>query len=129
MRGWELLQKWVIELLGLADRCVHLPMATPDCRPFWTVAMYASFVVAGWIFYQLAALAWRDYKRHREVLARELAELTIAPPDVMRDAAWKGDDALAGAEPQVDPDVIKRAILARRQEPARPSAATAGPTC
>lgn len=128
MQGIELLQKLALQLLGFIDNCIHLPIATPACRPFWEPVAYGSMLLGLWIGVQLVRIAWRDYKRHREVLARELAELTIAPPDVMREAAWKGDDALAGAAPQVDADAIRRAIMARRREPVKPSAATAGPT-
>lgn len=88
--------------LGYVMAClVDLPMQAPACVPVWYWVMVACLVIGAgtlvWI--------WRGYRRHRkDIAARKAAEeyaKEVAPPEVMAQHRWAGDDAIAPHDAQL----------------------------
>ena len=98
--------RYLTRLAGLGRYCFQDVGRFDECESLW---LAVGIVLAIVCVLTLAFIAWhflREYVAHRRAWARRQAELEVAPPEVMEQVRWTGDNAL-------DPNLSQEEIIQR----------------
>ena len=80
-----------------------------DCDQVWAAVGIVLGVVCVVTLIYAATHFYREYSAHRRAWLRRQAELDVAPPDVMSEYTWSGENAL-------DPGLSQEEIIRRIKE-------------
>ena len=95
------MMEWVADPIGhvkkytnLAQICFQDVGRFDDCDQVWALIGIALGIVCLLVLGFVARHFLREYAAYRRFRAKRLAELEVAPPDIMNEYVWEGDNAL-----------------------------------
>ena len=80
-----------------------------ECESFWAAVGIVLTVVCVLTLLFIARHFFREYFAHRRAWAKRQAELAVAPPEIMEQVKWTGDNAL-------DPNLSQEEVIQRIKE-------------
>lgn len=106
MPNTDTLLQMIAGWLHWLDSCLHLPMATAACRPFWMAIVYACAAI-GTALLIWPIWLWIDYRlKYRAALRAQAEREAVAAPEVM--AAARFTEAGDVAEDVTDPQLAAK---------------------
>jgi len=85
---------YLVKLAGLGQYCLRDVGRFDECDSFWAAVGIVLAIFCALVLAFITRHFLREYAAHRRARARRLAELEVAPPEVMNQAKWSGDNAL-----------------------------------
>lgn len=104
--------------------CLQDSSRFEDCDQVWAIVGIVFGIVCLVVLAFIARHFFREYAAHQRYRAKRMAEMEVAPPEVMNEYVWSGDKALDTGLTQ--DEMIQRIKEAKAQKQAASDSKPAG---